>query len=157
MKNVYIGIDPAFRKNGFTIAIIDEENTISFKAFKNGFYDFLGWLVNDAPQNAVFGIENSNLQKKIFVQTMHYAESVGKNKVASQYTVDACSLYFSNSTYEFSPKQKGKKLDHVETVRIIDSNNWILEKKRTNQDQRDALKLAHLARNKHRLLSRVTN
>ena len=47
---IYIGIDPAFRKKGFAMAIIDTtDNTVNFKTFRNGFLDFMGWMISDKP------------------------------------------------------------------------------------------------------------
>lgn len=145
---VIIGVDPAFRQKGFTIAIVDEENEIAFKAFKNGFYDFLGWLINDCPDNAIFGIENSNLQKAVFKKGT--GVSVGKNQAASQYTVDACKLIYPKTTFEWSPKQKGRKMNHIEIVGMCKGNRWVLPKNKTNQDERDALKMASLAQIKYK-------
>lgn len=143
-ETIIVGIDPAFRQKGFTIAIVDENREIAFKTFKNGFYDFVGWLMNDCPDNAIFGIENSNLQKAVFKKGT--GVSVGKNQAASQYTVDACRLFYPKTTYEWSPKDKGKKLSHMEILGLCNQNRWKLPKKTTNQDERDALKMADLAR-----------
>jgi len=38
---IYIGIDPAFRQNGFAVCIIDERREVGFKIFKDGFLNFL--------------------------------------------------------------------------------------------------------------------
>ena len=45
----FIGIDPAFRKSGFAVAIIDEVKELRFKVFNNGFLDFMKWI-NEAIQ-----------------------------------------------------------------------------------------------------------
>ncbi|MBK8706491.1 MAG: hypothetical protein IPN33_24960, partial [Saprospiraceae bacterium] len=59
-----IGIDPAFRKDGFCVVVIDENRTAAAKIFKS-FLDFLKWLP-EAPDNAIVTIENSNEEKALF-------------------------------------------------------------------------------------------
>ena len=61
MSKIKIGCDPAFRANGFCVAILDEENTLSFITFKK-FIHFISWVQNDLPQNSHIAIENSYLQ-----------------------------------------------------------------------------------------------
>ena len=57
--NLFIGIDPAFRDNGFAMAIIDKtDNTVLFKMFKNGFLDFCSWFLHDSPADALICVEN---------------------------------------------------------------------------------------------------
>lgn len=151
---IYVGIDPAFRKNGYTIAIVDEEKTVSFKKFKNGFRDFLGWLMHDCPsENVVFGIENSNLQDKVWQKGISGAVSVGKNQAASQYTVDACMEFHPRSTYEFSPKEKGAKPSRRIMELRCRQVGWIMPKGKVSQDGLDALQCTYLAYNKHRVLT----
>ena len=79
---IYIGIDPAFRDSGFTIAIIDTEDmTMNFKTFKNGFFDFIGWFLHESPENAVVAIENSNLQDTTFKVTTRNIQAFMRNKL----------------------------------------------------------------------------
>lgn len=152
MNNITVGIDPAFRKDGFAIAIVDEEKTVSFRKFKNGLLDFIGWLINDCPEDAVIGIENSNLQKAIFKKGS--GVSVGKNQAASQYAADLCKFYFEDRVYEWSPKEKGKKPTPFEVKAYCNSNKWTLLKSKLSQDEMDALKIAHLTYHRHRIFKR---
>ena len=77
---VYIGCDPAFRKNGFALCI-DDGTELRFLECKN-YTNFLGWLLHDSPETAVLCVENSNLQKAFFHKndSLQYAKSVGKNQ-----------------------------------------------------------------------------
>lgn len=183
---IYIGIDPAFRDSGFTIAIIDTEDmTMNFKTFKNGFFDFIGWFLHESPESAVVGVENSNLQDTTFkgnlanikaflrqklspkkkvpdgllfarplwqswgaIQALcnwigKLSRDVGKNQCASQYTVDLCKQKYQ--VLDISPAQKGAKLSAVYFEGLLRTKRIVCTKKRTNQDERDAGKLAVIA------------
>ena len=142
----YIGIDPAFRERGFCVCIIDEQNTIDFKMFLS-FLDFLDWVF-EAPTNAFICVENSNLQDTTFLMAGSKAKvaklsrDVGKNQAASQYTFDTCVKIWGSRAFEVSPKQKGKKWNQSTFIRECDANKHKLLKRRNNQDERDAYKLA---------------
>lgn len=147
-RPVYIGIDPAFRKSGFGMCIIDEANTVSFRTFRT-FLDFLGWVFSeDAPELAVVCIENSNLDGKMYAyhrakggqELAAAAMSVGKNQAASQYTADACRYRWPETTFDISPKDKGKKWD-AETFKAAARQNGHAVG-RCSQDERDAYQLA---------------
>jgi tRNA uridine 5-carbamoylmethylation protein Kti12 len=150
-NSIFIGIDPAFRNNGFAIAIIDKsDNTVRFKVFKSGFLDFVSWFLYDSPDNAIVCIENSNLQNKTFSyykgnrkELEHISRSVGKNQAISQCVVDLCSTKYP--VIDCSPKQKGKKWNSDTFKRTIKKYNHIIKKKTSNQDERDAYKLALIA------------
>ena len=153
---IYIGIDPAFRKKGFAIAIIDTtDNTVNFKTFRNGFLDFLGWMISDRPNisDTVFCVENSNLQKVTFDMrgnknvVARKSRNVGKNQAASQYTVDTCRAY-GFKVIDLSPKDKGGKWTEDGFKWVVKSKKLILSKAKPNQDEKDALKLAVIALNK---------
>jgi hypothetical protein len=153
-----IGIDPAFRKNGFSICILDTiEKNARFITFKNGFLDFIGWVLHDAPDIAlkpVFIIENSNKSDYIFSafiikmngqQKINYAKSVGKNMAASQYTCDLLTTVFGKqSVYELTPLQKGKKIVNIEYFKLISKGYELINYKGLGieQDKRDAFMLA---------------
>ena len=156
---IYIGIDPAFRKKGFAMAIIDTtDNTVNFKTFKNGFLDFMGWMISDKPstEEAVFCIENSNLQSVTFDMrgnknvVARKSRNVGKNQAASQYTVWACQAN-GYKVIDLSPKDKGGKWTEDGFKWVVKSKKLILSKAKPNQDERDALKLAIIALNKWQL------
>jgi hypothetical protein len=149
----YIGIDPAFRKNGFAVCIIDEDNTADFKIFEN-FYAFISWLW-DAPLKAYVCIENSNLQDSNFnvkkTDTKELAakkgRDVGKNMAISQATVDFCRKHFGEAfVVELSPKEKGAKIEDLkifeaivrrDNIKLINYKGQVGE-----QDKRDAYMLA---------------
>lgn len=131
---IKIGIDPAFRIKGFAICIVDtSDKSIRFIIFKNGFLDFMGWLLHERPESAMYCVENSNLQKaiwlndykrcprnsiasviKYFMLVVAKAVSVGKNQAASQYTVDVLkTICGKESVKDISPKQKGKVMNEA--------------------------------------------
>lgn len=147
-----IGIDPAFRKAGFAICIIDEQCEVQGTMFKS-FLEFLMWLTTPgkAPENAIIGIENSNLQNVTFDMKgtkgmiAKKSRNVGANQAASQYTVDLCRWkYGEDSVFEISPKEKGAKWNQ-RTFRAIGASNKHSFVGRFNQDQRDAYQIALIA------------
>jgi len=154
----YIGIDPAFRKAGFAICIIDKDGEAQGKMFKS-FLDFVQWLTTpgEAPQNAIVGIENSNLQNATFDMRgtkgtiAKRSRNVGANQAASQYTVDFCRWWYgSKRVYEISPKQKGKKWTQ-EQFRQVARQEGHTVIGRFNQDQRDAYQVALIAKKHNRI------
>lgn len=158
-NNLFIGIDPAFRAGGFSICIIDtSENTITFKTFKNGFLGFCDWFLNESPAAAVVCVENSNLTRATFdlkgskLVIARKSRNVGKNQAISQNTVDLCKTKYH--VINCTPKQKGKKWnkDIFNTVLIKEGHRT--NKKRTNQDERDAYKLALIALKKPYLIEK---
>jgi hypothetical protein len=151
MSKCYVGIDPAFRKDGFVICIIDEDNTADFKIFGTS-YDFIEWLF-DAPYNALWCIENSNLQDQTFDTTGNKfvvakkSRDAGKNMAVSQITVDVCRKKFgASNVLELSPKQKGRKIeDNAVFLAIVAQEGVKLLNYKGNkgeQDKRDAFMLA---------------
>lgn len=142
-----IGIDPAFRKNGFAMCIIDENNELAFTMFKNGLQEFVRWIWQDAPDNAIVGVENSNLQNVTFdmrgtkAVIARKSRNVGKNQAVSQMVVDLCREKWGNENVaDISPRQKGAKWD-ADTFRKATGLTI-----QTNQDKRDAYKIAHLTK-----------
>ena len=155
-KNLFIGIDPAFRQKGFAMAIIDNNTKkASFKMFRNGFLDFCRWLDSSPPDVAstVFCVENSNLQKATFDMRgnknviARKSRNVGKNQAASQYTVDILKAK-GYEVLDISPKDKGGKWTEDGFKWVVKSKKILLTKAKPNQDERDALKLALIALNK---------
>lgn len=159
MQPIYIGIDPAFRKDGFCICIIDECNTIDFKSFKS-FDKFANWLYQDAPENAVFCIENSNLQPNtVFkykdkdgkdLKGNSIALSVGKNMATSQITVYFCKAKYPKTTFDVSPKDKGAKWSDAIFKAVCKENKHAVPTSYkglgSEQDERDAYALALIAK-----------
>jgi len=144
-----IGIDPAFRKSGFAICIVDtDDRTARFIIFKNGFMDFCGWVFHDAPGKElkpIFVIENSNLQEAFFVKDLKYAEAVGKNKAASQYTCDLLTQWYGiERVYPLSPYEKGAKVTDLKVFAAIARGYELINYKglASEQDKRDAFMLA---------------
>ncbi len=152
-KPVYIGIDPAFRKDGFCVCIIDEVGDVDFITFKDGFLGFILWLWK-APDNVIVTIENSNLQNTTFVPKganvatkMRRSRDAGKNMAASQYTVDTCRAKFGDHrTIEISPRAKGPKWSDKTFLLTVKQEGHKLLSYRGKQDERDAYKLALLGR-----------
>ena len=149
METIYIGIDPAFRKNGFSIAIIDySDRTVNFKTFKNGFIDFSSWLLHDSPQSAVVCIENSNLQNSTFDMSgskrviAQKSRNVGKNQAISQNTYDLCKVFDKFKTYGISPQQKGKKWTKLIFKGVLESERLTTTAKKISQDEIDGLQIA---------------
>lgn len=145
---IRIGIDPAFRKNGFGVCIIDETNDIRFLRVAS-FLDFLRWLGTDAPaENVTVVIENSNMQDATFGGRMSYnqfgarSRDAGKNMAVSQCTVDACVYKWGATNVRgISPKQKGRKWTKLQAKAVALSMGLQLPKK-TTQDDIDAFQLA---------------
>lgn len=174
---IFIGIDPAERKNGFAICIIDtSDNTVSFKPFKSGLVDFFSWILNDAPDQiqVLFCVENSNLQKELFYthraidsgallsssqakyiksRKLSIGEiktacmSVGKNQAISQNTVDILKARNYN-VIDISPREKGKKWSEIECLAVSKQEKHELGKHIKNQDCRDSYKLALIAKDR---------
>lgn len=147
---ITIGIDPAARKKGFGVCIYDHtDKTVSFRDFGN-YNDFFLWtLGEECPENARCVIENSNLQGRVFDGTgskgvvQRKAGNVGSNKAVSVLTVDACSRRWgAENVREVSPKGKGAKWSKQQASAVVAQMKLVLVGTMTNQDQRDALKLA---------------
>lgn len=163
MKNktlpTFIGIDPAFRKAGFAIAIEDSSRELSFKVFKNGFEEFFYFMLHDAPELCIVGVENSNLQKVTFNPKAgpRQHRSVGKNMAVSQMTVDFCrTLLGEDKVFEFSPREKGAKIVDLkyfssllrfEKYERVDNYN----NRKGEQDKRDAWAILQLTKKRWRL------
>jgi hypothetical protein len=149
--NIFIGIDPAFRANGFAMAIIDTtDNTVLFKVFKDGFLGFSSWFLNDSPDKALICVENSNLQNKTFSyykgnknEMARISRSVGKNMAISQCVVDLCKTKYK--VVDCSPKAKGSKWTAPQYNAVMKQEKHTTTKKTSNQDERDAYKLALIA------------
>lgn len=163
MKNkigpTFIGIDPAFRRAGFAIAIEDSSRELNFKVFKNGFEDFFFFMLHDAPPNCFVGVENSNLQNVTFNPKAGPKQhrSVGKNMAVSQMTVDFCrTLLGEDRVFEFSPKEKGAKIINIKFFSsLLQSQKYKrvdnYKGNKTEQDKRDAWAILQLTKKKCRL------
>lgn len=162
MKGIIIGCDPAFRKNGFALAIIDLDRTIRFIKFKEPL-DFIGWLFHESPNRAYAYIENSNKQKLVFSKYYQHlirkpmaitrklsmaasiGASVGKNQAISEIAFRLLKETFP-LTVGVSPKEKGSKKSAEYLLLLCKKYNLKLDSKElkgnANEDKRDALHLA---------------
>lgn len=157
--DVIIGIDPAFRKGGFWIAIVDySERSIVFRPF-NGVLAFDRWLQSpDAPEKALVCIENSNLQNVNFKtspnvrKTARMGRNVGANQAVSQMTVQAAiDRYGPHSVVEISPAEKGAKWNSRQFQAVASDEALTLYNFQDNQDARDAAKVALVGRTKAKI------
>jgi hypothetical protein len=161
MQNVIcIGVDPSFRKGGFHACLIDyTDRTVRFMDFA----DVLMWhdwlRSDDAPDKSINRIcvvvENSNLQNMNFDQTGNRNElqrkgrNVGTNQAASELAFrSAVRHYGVECVFEVSPREKGAKWDEKTYRAAVASERLTTETKSNNQDQRDAFKLALIAKQK---------
>ena len=115
---ILIGIDPAYRDNGFAAAIYDPEDAtepLRFIVFRN-VLAFLGWMTNDAPAAAFVCVENSNLDSTVYHihhrmnarQAAAVGLAVGKNQAISQIAVDMFRVkYGEKAVTEVAPNKKG--------------------------------------------------
>lgn len=153
----YLGIDPAFRKTGFAICILDEEKTARFKIVKGGLLEFLR-LIDEMPNDVFSCVENSNLQNATFDMrgsksaVAKKSRNVGANQAASEYTYQATVKRWGNRAFQVSPKGKGRKITESEFKALIRSEKLTLIDYQSNQDFRDAYKLAQIAKTKSKVL-----
>lgn len=155
MIPVYIGVDPAFRKGGFWACVIDMTDK---SARWIEFEDLLTWhdwlRSDDAPESAFVCIENSNMQNQNFDMTGGREElarkgrNVGTNQAVSELAYrSAVRRYGARVVFQVSPKEKGRKYQPAEFTAVMRSDG-IVPPSKHNQDQRDAYKLAAIARRK---------
>lgn len=150
--SVYIGVDPAFRKGGFWACILDySDRSVRFLRFDD-LLEWHDWLrSDDAPRTAYVVIENSNAQNRSFDVTgtrrhvARKARNVGTNQGVSQLAYLSALRHFGDHcAFSVTPRQKGQKWTPEQYAQVLKSEG-ITTPKRTNQDQRDALKLAFMA------------
>lgn len=155
-RPIYIGVDPAFRAGGFWAAILDmEDKTLRFMEF-----DLLSWhdflRSPDAPAQCFICVENSNMQNKSFDLTGTKAEvarkgrNVGCNQAVSELTYRSAVLrYGARNVFQISPKEKGAKITDTRVFfGLMKQEGILLPAASTNQDQRDAAKLALICQRK---------
>lgn len=150
---IYIGVDPSFRKNGFWACLVDmRTKTREFLLFDT-VLDWYDWLREKAPEFAFVAIENSNKQNKSFDTTgrpdvvARKGRNVGTNQAASELAVIAAiRRYGPGRVFSISPKEKGRKWTPEQFVYISQADGLPMPKGGSNQDQRDAYKMATIAR-----------
>ena len=153
---IYIGCDPAFREGGFWAAILDmADKSLVFRSF-----DLLTWhdflRSQDAPGRCFIMVENSNLQNKSFdtsgnkMEVARKGRNVGCNQAVSELAYQsALRQYGPKNAFQISPKDKGAKITDARVfLAVLKSEGILLPKGTSNQDQRDAAKLAILCRRK---------
>jgi hypothetical protein len=153
----YIGVDPAFRKGGFWICLLDPPNCTFLKA-KNvlEFDRLLRYVIH--PINVYIAIENSNDQNTTFDMSGNAAEiarksrNVGANQAVSQLAVQACiDAYGGGCVISVSPRQKGVKYTEKQFEAVVSQDRLNVINYTGNQDQRDAFKLALIAKQQYKL------
>lgn len=153
MKQIRVGIDPAFRKTGFAVCILDTDNSAYFKIFKNSMLDFLWWFLNDRPENALWIVENSNLQDYMWPDKKDENDTskikkreksgmdVGKNQAASQFTVDLIKS-LKCEVIDISPLQKGKAWSETQFMQQVNFRKIKILNYSGREDERVALQCA---------------
>lgn len=127
---ILIGLDPAFRENGFAAAIFDpsdKDEPLRFIVFHDT-VSFIGWAQNDAPERAFVYVENSNLDAAVYHltpkmnarQAAAIGVAVGKNQAVSQLAVDLLRRkYGKDYVAEIAPNKKGGKV-YARAVAMVD-------------------------------------
>ncbi len=163
---IYVGVDPAFRKNGFWAAILDgNAKQMTFKAFD--LLTWHDWLRSDeAPAVCFVMVENSNLQNLTFnrhltgslSEKFRKSRNVGANQAVSELAYQsALRRYGPRFAFEISPEAKGQKIVDQRVFEGLMRSEGIelppgeFVKKEAAQDKRDAAKLALMMRRKVKL------
>ena len=155
----FVGVDPAYREGGFYICEIIG-NEVTFIKIKT-FLDYIKYIdhLSDNKIEAYICIENSNETNHTFISPKirslaareKISRDVGKNQAISQMAVDYANYRLLYGIYSVSPAEKGIKWDHITTLAVAKSNCHELIKYKGNQseqDKRDAYKLANIAKSK---------
>jgi hypothetical protein len=170
---ILIGLDPAFRDNGFAAAIYDPEDAtepLRFIVFRNPLA-FLGWMTNDAPAAAFVCVENSNLDQAVYHlaprmnarQAAAIGLRVGKNQAISQIAVDMFRVkYGPANVSEVAPNKKGGAV-YERRIALVDvydltgakATKRVMEALKS-EDCRSALMMLMRAKGAYRL-SKFTN
>ena len=146
---IRIGIDPAFRQKGIGFCILDGKEVI-FKQYS--IIELLNDINAGCFKSASVCVENSKLQNTSFDMAgsksvvARKSRNVGANQAVSQIICDA--IRFKCAKFlEISPLKKGEKfLDSSIIEGSCKLHKWTMNKKRLNQDDRDAFKLMLLAK-----------
>jgi hypothetical protein len=149
IKPLFIGVDPAFRRNGFAICIIDDTKEVCYKTF-HSVVDYIFFINNlDAYNTVVVCIENSNMQPEIFdkkptkKEQIEHARNIGKNQATSQIIYEYTKRLYASTTFQVSPKQKGAKPNLLQSRKMLEGYRY--KALPANQDEMDALLLATIA------------
>jgi hypothetical protein len=155
----YIGVDPAYRKDGFYICIILNDMVIFKKIID--FIDYVKYidLVVESGLETAIAIENSNETNYTFIAPSirkpaareKISRDVGKNQAISQMAVDYALYKLKNNVFSISPAEKGVKLSNAYIEAMFRQYNQIVTNykgKEGEQDKRDAYKLAMQAKSR---------
>jgi len=155
----YIGVDPAYRKDGFYICIILNDMVIFKKIID--FIDYVKYidLVVESGLDTVIAIENSNETNHTFIAPSirkpaareKISRDVGKNQAISQMAVDYALYKLKTNIFSISPAEKGVKLSNAYVEAMFRQYNQIVTNykgKEGEQDKRDAYKLAMQAKSR---------
>jgi hypothetical protein len=151
-----IGIDPAFRTGGFRAVIVDEDKIAQAYKFPR-FLDFIKWIMSqDAPERAICCVENSNLDAKMYAyhrgktggHLATAARNVGANQAISQATYELCLYKWPDSTYQISPREKGKVQAPKMIAAMMEAMGHQLAGK-LDEDGRAAYQCALIGYNRH--------
>lgn len=149
----FIGVDPAYRENGFWVCEINGALVCFFKM--KTFIDFVDYIDNIATESkeAYICIENSNETNHTFISPKvrnsaareKISRDVGKNQAISQISVDYCQYTLGKGVFSVTPAEKGMKWS--DKVTKAEEKNHGLELQNykglvSEQDKRDAFKLA---------------
>ena len=149
------GMDPAFRKKGFGLCILEQGSDPYFKLFKD-YVHFISWTINDSPEKAFWVIENSNLTNATYSKYgngKQASRSVGKNQAASQICVDFFRVqYGKDYVKDISPKEKGKAWTVAWAKTVARQEGHKITN--INQDQAVAYQLALRAKKEYMFASR---
>lgn len=148
-----VGIDPAFRKQGFAVSVIDETGEVATRIFKDGFLPFFRWLDSgEIPANAFWAVENSNLQDVTFNRGVKspraaakQSRDAGKNMAVSQLVFDLLVYKFgTKNVLGVSPRQKGKKWGPVIVSEVLRQDGYKMapRKNKLTGDEADAIQIA---------------
>jgi hypothetical protein len=169
-KIVYMGCDPAIRKNGMAVFIKESPTdyyTIIFKNLRH-FQKWIDGLMEDkAPEYAIVGVEVSendiifegHFQSFLKVckakdsrgMRNKYAMSVGKNMAATQYVIDLFKeKYKPRHVFEITAKEKGAKLNERDLHR-----NYGIQITGSEQDERDAAVICEKAIQKYKFNQKI--
>jgi hypothetical protein len=155
----YIGVDPAYRKDGFYICIILNDMVIFKKIID--FIDYVKYidLVVESGLDTAIAIENSNETNHTFIAPSirkpaareKISRDVGKNQAISQMAVDYALYKLKINVFSISPAEKGVKLSNAYIEAMFRQYNQIVTNykgKEGEQDKRDAYKLAMQAKSR---------
>lgn len=161
---IIIGVDPAFRKNGFWAAILDtQQKTVLFKPFKNVF-EFGDMVREYVGQDVFFSIENSNADNVTFKKSdnpgiaTRYSRDAGKNQAVSELAVQYVKLHHGDRLHivTAADKKKGWKEQSRFFHAIVKSDGYTLLTPQKNQDQCDAYFIAMMGYSQLKFTNKLT-